>query len=397
MKYPEKQKLLAIFLSALVFLAACKKDSDSSSEPPVTEPLAQAAAKPGDTLVIKGQNFSTTLTDNVVSFNGVTATVVSATATELKVVIPANATSGAITITLHGNTVEVGSMVIAPLTFYLIKGNYENGAEYQVITINLDNGSESLVATLGATSGDRINDVVYLPATNEIMGMNDEGTKLVKVNVTTKQKATVNLPTTATTGFIQLVVGNNNLYAVKHDWTDNNHYMQSLVKIDPATGNATVIKSFELGEDWESLLYIAASNNVVGLTDEGTRLLKVNLTTKDTSSVRLPASNTIPYRTLVVDNQSNLFSYKLKMTGAPQDFVAQFVKLNAATGQETFLTTLPTDGKIHDKILFVPQRNEFVTTWEQKILFRINATSGTYASFPLSTGYSKTYDYLISN
>ena len=85
------KRTLAILFSALVLLAACKKDSDSHV-PPVTEPLSVVAAKAGDTIRIQGTNFSEDVNQVKVSFNGKAGTVVSASATEIVVVIPLNVT-----------------------------------------------------------------------------------------------------------------------------------------------------------------------------------------------------------------------------------------------------------------------------------------------------------------
>lgn len=59
---------------------------------------------PGATVTITGTNFSATLSENVVKFNGVAATVSSATATELDVTVPESATTGKITVTVNGKT-----------------------------------------------------------------------------------------------------------------------------------------------------------------------------------------------------------------------------------------------------------------------------------------------------
>lgn len=58
----------------------------------------------GATVTITGTNFSTTLADNIVKFNGVVATVSSATSTELTVTVPAEATTGKITVTVDEKT-----------------------------------------------------------------------------------------------------------------------------------------------------------------------------------------------------------------------------------------------------------------------------------------------------
>jgi YD repeat-containing protein len=68
----------------------------------VTPMQATATAQ----VTIQGQGFSTTPSANVVKFNGVQATVVSATATTLVVTVPTGAASGAITVTVGGATAQ---------------------------------------------------------------------------------------------------------------------------------------------------------------------------------------------------------------------------------------------------------------------------------------------------
>jgi YD repeat-containing protein len=63
----------------------------------------------GGTVTIRGQGFSTTLSANQVLINGVQATVISATGTTLVVLLPTNATSGTISVTVGGVTVTSSS------------------------------------------------------------------------------------------------------------------------------------------------------------------------------------------------------------------------------------------------------------------------------------------------
>ncbi len=123
----------------------------------------------------------------------------------------------------------------------------------QLVSINPENGKETLIATINET-GDKVEDAVYLPATNEIIGRDEFGAKLIKVNVTTKQVSAVTLTTSDYIGYNEMVVDKSgNLYAIKHDFTDQNHYIQTLVKLDPQTGAATAIKGFESYSEWGSL------------------------------------------------------------------------------------------------------------------------------------------------
>jgi gliding motility-associated-like protein len=59
----------------------------------------------GTIVIITGTNFSTTPGDNIVQFNGVTATVTASTNTSITAIVPAGATTGKITVTVAGNTV----------------------------------------------------------------------------------------------------------------------------------------------------------------------------------------------------------------------------------------------------------------------------------------------------
>lgn len=73
-------------------------------------------APPGGTITIQGQGFSATPSANTVLINGVAATVVSASATALVVQVPANATSGAISVTVGGTTATTATTLTVVLT-----------------------------------------------------------------------------------------------------------------------------------------------------------------------------------------------------------------------------------------------------------------------------------------
>jgi len=68
-----------------------------NSEPYITS-FTPASGTTGTTVTINGINFNTTPGNNFVNFNGIPATVVSATPTRLTVVVPQNATTGEISV-----------------------------------------------------------------------------------------------------------------------------------------------------------------------------------------------------------------------------------------------------------------------------------------------------------
>lgn len=84
---------------------------------------------PGNTITIYGQNFSSVSANDIVKFNGVTATVLSATATQLTIQVPTGVTAGQVTVTVNGVTVSSGpTLVFTPLPGPVISSITPNSA-----------------------------------------------------------------------------------------------------------------------------------------------------------------------------------------------------------------------------------------------------------------------------
>jgi len=287
-------------------------------------------------------------------------------------------------------------MVITPFTLYCIKGSFSgNTSLRQLVSINPENGAETLVATINET-GEKVEDAVYWPATNEIIGRDEDGRNLITINVTTKKVTKLPLVTSGNIGFHAMVVDkNNNLYAIKLNYTDPNHYIQSLVKFDAKTGVPATIKTFEFNDDLESMVYVPANNEIVGLAGEGTRLFKFNLTTKDTSTIGLANTNVVEYRELFTDDQGNLFGYKANYTD-PVNYVAQIQKLNASNGQQSLVSDLKVN-KFHDNVIYNPKLKEIVSVSDEVSLYRLNINTKATTSITLAGANNAVYHTLISN
>jgi hypothetical protein len=76
----------------------------TTSPAPAISSFEPSSAYTGQNVVIHGANFSSTLADNSVRFNGVLGTVVAATSTQLTVRVPLNALSGPIQVTVNSLT-----------------------------------------------------------------------------------------------------------------------------------------------------------------------------------------------------------------------------------------------------------------------------------------------------
>jgi IPT/TIG domain/Kelch motif len=103
-----------IFLSAFIALFISCSSSDSPAPTPVdTKPTISSfspqSSELGSTITITGTNFSTTAANNVVTINGVPATVTAATAIQISVTVPVCTGTGDVKVTVGSTTVTATS------------------------------------------------------------------------------------------------------------------------------------------------------------------------------------------------------------------------------------------------------------------------------------------------
>jgi hypothetical protein len=90
-------------LGIALFLANCKNDEDPRPEEPAIVSFSPTSGFPGSTIVITGLHFSTTASENLVSFNNTTeVAATSSTATTLTLMVPDGAVTGKIKVTVNG-------------------------------------------------------------------------------------------------------------------------------------------------------------------------------------------------------------------------------------------------------------------------------------------------------
>ncbi|WP_147296610.1 IPT/TIG domain-containing protein [Flagellimonas nanhaiensis] len=106
----KKKILFGLSLLALIFYVSCGKDDDPTPDPEVSiSSFSPEMGEPDAEVSIIGKNFNTKASANTVKFNGTTATVTSATATQLKTTVPNGATTGKITVTVGSSTATSSS------------------------------------------------------------------------------------------------------------------------------------------------------------------------------------------------------------------------------------------------------------------------------------------------
>jgi len=102
MKRTEFLKRLGTASIMVPVISSCSDDAVLSS--PTLAGFTPTSGVEGTSVTIIGTNFSATAANNTVMFNGVVATVTSASVTQLTVVVPANASTGKISVTVNGGT-----------------------------------------------------------------------------------------------------------------------------------------------------------------------------------------------------------------------------------------------------------------------------------------------------
>ncbi|WP_276372187.1 IPT/TIG domain-containing protein [Chryseolinea sp. H1M3-3] len=163
------------------------KTATSSTDFPVLATtittFTPASGTHGATVTITGTNFSTTLADNIVKINGVSATVSAATATELTITVPADATTGKITVTIHSKTTTSASNFTVPAPTIT---NYSPGIAAAGISITINGTNFSSTKSNNIVKFNGVEATVTAASSNQL---------------------TVTVPSGATTGLITVKVG----------------------------------------------------------------------------------------------------------------------------------------------------------------------------------------------
>ncbi len=123
--------------------------------PPAIASFAPLTGPVGATITINGSNFSATAAENLVYFGAVKATVLSATATALKVTVPAGATYGFVTVQTH----HLDAVSRLPFTVTFPNGGTLDASSFPAATTKIapSAGTSPIVADV---DGDGLPDIV---------------------------------------------------------------------------------------------------------------------------------------------------------------------------------------------------------------------------------------------
>ncbi len=204
---------------------------------PTITTLSPTSGKVGDVVTITGTNFSTTIADNVVKFNGIAATVTAATATSLTTTVPATATTGAVSLTVK--TVAAAATPTFTVTTTTTGGNTGTGVNY--INISAGTATFSKIASAPAEIGtmvvDKKNNVLYY-SDYSVFATTHAGT-VYKLKLDGSAPVAISTDTRINTVFKIAVDATGMVYVATG--IDTQGVNDNVYKVDPATGAVTAI------------------------------------------------------------------------------------------------------------------------------------------------------------
>jgi hypothetical protein len=390
------------------------KDPTPVADKPTIESITPNRGRAGDVVAIAGVNYSTTIADNIVKFNGVNAVVTSATTTKLTVKAPTEGTTGAITVKVKNSEVATGPAFsyFGPATFTSFAPASAKAGD--VITLTGTNFSETLADNVVHFSGSQ----------------NTVFTGTITAATETELKVTV--PQGAITGKIYLTVNSGSKLTSATDFTlvvpsQTNGWTQVEQTVSPQSGIISASTGskilFSSGKTGNYLYYsndkgVTFANvfNKLPITQD---TLKVNYIVADgnyfyiTTNLGIVKTDGTTFTRLTVNaNQPNLgFTGIVAKSDKIYVFLgtSSYVSLNgggtfqsrpATLGGATKLDYLTSDANGKYFYAIDPTSTKFYRSTDQGQNWL--ATTGTTGTYPLADGYknillSPAYTYAIFN
>jgi streptogramin lyase len=237
----------AMTILVIVFAASCSKDDPAPT--PIVPDLTVSSITPnsggeGTPVVIVGTGFSVAASGNAVTLNGKTCPVVSATATQLNITIPADAGSGNITVTVGSRSAQSTAFTFVPSVPPLA-----------ISSIAPDSGPKATVVVITGTSFSAI-------AAENVVTIN--GKTCLVTNATTTE-LTITIPANAGSGTISVATGGKTVQSTMFNYTFTitvSTLAGSTSGYTDATGtDAQFSQPYSVATDADGNVYVADAGN----------------------------------------------------------------------------------------------------------------------------------------
>ncbi|MEO6978566.1 MAG: IPT/TIG domain-containing protein, partial [Mucilaginibacter sp.] len=216
-------------------------DPTPVADRPTIESISPIEGRSGDSVIINGTNYSTIIADDIVKFNGVAATVISATGTKMIVAAPQSGSTGIISVKVRNSETGNGPTFTYILPATITSVTPKNGKPGDIVTITGTNFSLTIAQNVVKFNG-----------------------KAATVKTATATQLTVEVPQGATTGNLTLAVkgadavsaGDFTIDAVvtPSDWTDVG-FTGSIRDVNTSVSIATTNKMLFTGGPHSQYLY----------------------------------------------------------------------------------------------------------------------------------------------
>jgi|GEM_PF-3373290 len=154
-------KLITILFLGLLILTSCSNNDDSTpSAALVINSISPIVGDAGTVVTINGQGFENNISDNTVTFNGFPAMLNATTQNQLQVTVPIGATTGAVSVSVAGDTEQGPVFTIDERLKFM--GDYEN-EDYDALFSRV-----GLDTTLTVNSSSDVEIKLIANSTNEI-------------------------------------------------------------------------------------------------------------------------------------------------------------------------------------------------------------------------------------
>ncbi len=184
---------------------------------PTISAIAPVAGSAGDTVTITGTHFDIVAGNNAVSFHAVPATVLTASATQIKAIVPASGTTGAVSVTVTGNTAT------GPVFTYLAKhdvyvlGSTAAGFCYWKNGVRTDLPADAQLLNSSVNT-------IYVSGSDVLVG-GSTGTAGAYYPVYWKNGTSINLPNNGIQGTVLSIASSGtDIFAVGYYYNSANKY-----------------------------------------------------------------------------------------------------------------------------------------------------------------------------
>ncbi|MDM8160440.1 hypothetical protein QUH73_11495 [Labilibaculum sp. K2S] len=296
-----KIKLFLMMCLAGALNLSCS-DSDDTIEL-VAGKLNVTEAKAGDELIITGEGFSNVKEENLIKLNDLVISVSEATASQLKLVLPQEAKTGILSVTVDEKSIDFGVFKVLEEKVFVLKSNYDNQYD-NVIEINPETGAESVLLELPWSGGEYMySSLSYLKSTNEILliaspEIDIKKYKILRINLDTKSIIEKEFESDTKLEWVDLITDNESNVYVNKSWNywdsanEKSIKKSQLFRYDLQSGEEELL--VEVKDDIISSCKVIGTDKillVVGEENEGAaNLMVLDLSTKQTKEIPLEPS-----------------------------------------------------------------------------------------------------------